>query len=393
MGEPPGLLGEEVDKNERLRRMYYEQVPDTEPELQNYRLGHAVAASACVPGLFDPLIINNLYPDRSVKLVDGGVHDNQGVEGLLDEGCTVILCSDASGQMEDMRKPAGDRLGVMIRSNSILMARVREAEYQDLCGRVDNGALEDLFFLHLKKDLRVAPVDWSSCDDPSPTYPAQNLTSFGVDADIQARLAAIRTDLDSFTEVEANALMLSGYLMTEHEFKCHNEQEGCCDAGSREGYQVNAPRGDWEFLDLELLMRLPEKSPDPRRRELGRQLAASKYRLLKPWRLDPKLKRISLTLLGFAAMLLVSAIYIFWDSLLWRADISVKKVVVPVLFLAAVLVMPALKWLKPEGAVLSYLRRASLAVFGFLLARVYLKFFERIYLDRGKLKRVLGMKC
>jgi hypothetical protein len=98
MGEPPGLLAE-FDVNERYRRLYYDEAPAF---LRDYRLGHAVAASACVPGMFEPLTIDGLYEGRTVRLVDGGVHDNQGVAGLLDEGCTLILCSDASGQMTEL---------------------------------------------------------------------------------------------------------------------------------------------------------------------------------------------------------------------------------------------------------------------------------------------------
>ena len=75
MGEPPSLIEEEIDANERYRRMYYEDAPE---DLQKYRLGYAVPASACVPGLLESLIISGLYRDRIVRLVDGGVHDNQG---------------------------------------------------------------------------------------------------------------------------------------------------------------------------------------------------------------------------------------------------------------------------------------------------------------------------
>lgn len=75
MGEPPAGIDSEIDANDRLRRMYYEDAPD---ELQNIRLGDAVAASSCVPGAFAPLALSGLYPDRTVRLVDGGVHDNQG---------------------------------------------------------------------------------------------------------------------------------------------------------------------------------------------------------------------------------------------------------------------------------------------------------------------------
>ncbi|MBM4200832.1 MAG: patatin-like phospholipase family protein, partial [Gammaproteobacteria bacterium] len=112
MGEPPGLIGPEVDVNERYRRLYYHQAP-TE-ELRAFRLGHAVAASSCVPGMFEPLVLQDLYPDRTVRLVDGGVHDNQGVAGLLDEACTLVLCSDASGQMPDAYHPGSDPAGVLL---------------------------------------------------------------------------------------------------------------------------------------------------------------------------------------------------------------------------------------------------------------------------------------
>ena len=61
MGEPPGLVDGEVDGITRYRRLWYTQAP-TE-SLRNYPLGKAVAASSCVPGLFDPLVLEGLYPD------------------------------------------------------------------------------------------------------------------------------------------------------------------------------------------------------------------------------------------------------------------------------------------------------------------------------------------
>ena len=95
-GEPPGSINSEVDGNERLRRLYYRDAPKGFPRV---RLGHAVAASSCVPGLFGPFALNGLYEERTIRLVDGGVYDNQGVAGLLEQDCAVMLVSDASGQM------------------------------------------------------------------------------------------------------------------------------------------------------------------------------------------------------------------------------------------------------------------------------------------------------
>src|SRR5262249_29406868 len=72
MGEPPSSIDTEIDGHYRLRRLYYGQAPE---RLRNVRLGHAVAASACVPGISDPLNLPGLYPGTTVSLVDGGVHD------------------------------------------------------------------------------------------------------------------------------------------------------------------------------------------------------------------------------------------------------------------------------------------------------------------------------
>lgn len=96
MGEPPpqGAQGK-IDKNTRLRRAYYRELPAKYQELP---LGVAVAASACVPAVFPPLALTDLFEDWTPQLVDGGVHDNQGIEGLLDNQCTHLIVSDASGQ-------------------------------------------------------------------------------------------------------------------------------------------------------------------------------------------------------------------------------------------------------------------------------------------------------
>src|SRR5262249_60184397 len=148
-GTEPGVAA-----NHRLRGMYYEQAPDPHKRM---RLGCAVAASACVPGIFEPLTLANLYerlaPDGGgkvrplVRLVDGGVHDNQGTAALLEQGCSVVLVSDASGQMEDPDTPRNALLGLPLRSNSILQSRVRVSQFEDLESRLRGGTLNGLMFV------------------------------------------------------------------------------------------------------------------------------------------------------------------------------------------------------------------------------------------------------
>ena len=112
MGEPPISAARSIDSNDILRRMYYDEAP---VGYRDVPLGLAVAASACVPGLFDPVELDRLFPDRRVRLVDGGVHDNQGIAGLLEQECSVVLVSDASGQMNSDRTPSDELVNVFLR--------------------------------------------------------------------------------------------------------------------------------------------------------------------------------------------------------------------------------------------------------------------------------------
>ncbi len=162
MGEAPGAIDSEIDGNERLRRMYYGQAPEG---YKTFSLGRAVGASAAVPGVFEPLTMDNLYDGRIVRLVDGGVTDNQGVASLLEQDCKVILVSDASGQMES--QPASSRgiVGNLLRTNDIFQARIRQTQYQNLKGRRRSNLIRGFMFVHLKGGLESDPVNWKDADD------------------------------------------------------------------------------------------------------------------------------------------------------------------------------------------------------------------------------------
>ncbi len=394
MGEPPGLFDPEtdIDANVRYRRLYYDQAP-TEAH-RAFRLGDAVAASACVPGIFEPLVLKGLYPGRTVRLVDGGVHDNQGVEALLDEGCTMILCSDASGQMGDLERPSDTLIGVPLRANSILQARIREAEFQDLRGRVENHALQGLFFIHLKKDLNVAPLNWSGCQDPIPV-PDRSMTSYKIDRDVQRHLAAIRTDLDSFSEVEAYALMTSGYLMTKHTVAAlQREHVDAGGTGTWGDFEVDAPPEAWPFLQLADLMKQPSDSADCRRHDLALQLETGSGLFFKIWRLIPVLRASAIGGAIALVVLLVWMAVTAWDSPLpalhW--NVTVGNALVILLGTAATTVWPLLKWMNPHSAVRGYPAKAAMALAGFVASNVHLMIFNRLYLKRGRVDRLMRLE-
>lgn len=367
MGEPPALVGEEVDMKYRYRRPYYAQMPSA--ELRDFRLGYAVGASSCVPGVFSPIELKGLYPDRTVRLVDGGVHDNQGVQGLLAEGCNFILCSDASGQMGDAAAPDARELKVLGRANDTLMERVRETEYQHLRSDERSAALGGLFFVHLKKGLQVLTLDWVGCDEPTPHAAAASCTEYGTDRDLQAKLGAIRTDLDVFSEVEAGALMLSGYLMTEHDFKTAVREVAVAN-----GFDVDAPRGRWDFLRLEPLMRSPADARDAQRTDLGLQLGVSSRVLFKTWLLVPVLRWAAHTAMFVLIVLLAY----------WILGLDVRTIQLPAI---------ELSW----GSLLRLLGRiaaaALIAVGVFtLIVNIHICVFDPIYRARGRLRRLLDLE-
>jgi predicted acylesterase/phospholipase RssA len=369
MGEPPAAVGREVDGNDLLRRMYYWEAPKAH---RRVRLGKATAASACVPGLFDPVEFEDLYPKRTIRLVDGGVHDNQGVGGLLEQECSVLLVSDASGQASSVNYPRAGPFQVSLRASGIQGARVRDSQYFDLDARRRSGQIKSLMFIHLKKDLNTDPVDWLGCLDPyevtdeaRPRDRRGPLTAYGVRKHVQGKLAAIRTDLDSFNDAEAYALMLSGYRMTGHEF-----------AECVEGFPTSkAVAGDWRFLSVEPAMD-DVRDFDEAHEDLTKILRASSSMSLKVWRLSRGLQLIGVVLVGLLAWLLKRNYHEGMLAHAWRPTVAV----VLAFFLAPLWAWAVFRLFgvrKPFAQLLSGLFFGTV---GWIPARLHLWLFDPGYL-------------
>jgi predicted acylesterase/phospholipase RssA len=387
MGEPPMGLDAEIEGNYRLRRMYYPEAPRLSdgwrhwwsrpfapPDYQRLRLGEAVAASSCVPGLFEPIVFPDLYPDKTVRLVDGGVYDNQGVASLLEQDCNVVIASDASGQMATQDSPKGGRLSVTLRSFSVSMSRVRQAEFRELAARTRSGLLKGLVFMHLKKDLDADPVDWRECQDPfdasDEARPAARrgvLTQYGIQKPVQRLLSGIRTDLDSFTELEAYSLMVSGYRQAEWLYP-----------GLRMAAPMTGTCPAWEFLKAEKLL-----SPGHCFEEVKRQLDIGAKTAFKVWLLSPVLR------VARWALVPVVVFGIYW---LWKINEAVTLLTVKGLGYFAVGAVAT--WLAPhlvslirfrETARSLGLRSLAAAVMALVL-KLHLLVFDPIFLKYGRLK-------
>ncbi len=277
MGEPPRqgtadqTLREDVDKNAILARTKWVDLPEA---CRDFPLGSAVAASACFPGGFPPMQVPGLFDDLVVELVDGGVHDNQGVEGLVDRGCTHWIISDGSGQMPDLARPSTRLPAVLGRVISIYGDAEREQRLLQLLRAGDTVA-----FMHLQTGLPArerTPGGKLEEQDVSLTS-----TGFGVLEDVQRALAQVRTDLDAFCEVEAWALMADSYQLTG---EIVPKQAGLARLGTA------GPDREWPFEVV------AEHLAQPSERFL-KMLHASKERFLKPALMTPPLLPLTLLLL------------------------------------------------------------------------------------------------
>jgi predicted acylesterase/phospholipase RssA len=358
MGEPP-LATSGTDAIERLRRFYYGEAPEA---YQRFRLGRAVAASACVPGLFEPVVLRDLYPGRTIRLVDGGIHDNQGVGTLLDEGCRVILISDASGQMQAARAPDGGLLAVPLRSDDVLQARLRETQLDDLLGRKRAQALQGLLFVHLTKDLDQKLITWiGGREKPAPV--SSDVTSYDIRKDVQQKLAEVRTDLDAFSECEAFALMTSGYQMTRQSLTHENLPTL---VGKSPAPMTATP---WPFLAIAPALG-KEHADTPAVLAL---LCDSNKRFFRVWTQDPQLRAVRPLVKSTGAVALLLACVA-----LWRSRVRVG----PLLLIGGGLMFLLRKFTARKG-VQETIIGTLLTIVGYPIAKLHASFNDR-FLGAGK---------
>ena len=391
MGEPPSSIDSEIEGNYRLRRMYHWEAPRLNdkwchwysrwlapPDYQQFRLGEAVAASSCVPGLFEPLVLPKLYDGKTVRLVDGGVYDNQGTASLLEQDCNLLIVSDASGQAAAQDNPGGRRVGVLFRSFGVSMARVRQAQYRELDARRRSGLLKGLMFLHLKRDLDADPVDWRECQDPfsasDEARPASRrgiLTRYGLQKSVQQLLSGIRTDLDSFTEVEAFALMTSGYRQAQAQ------------AAQLQDFPIVAPpAGGWRFLQIE-----PVLSPGPGYDDLTRQLRVGATTFGKVWRLLPLL-----TIVGTGLILasLVGLIRLWATHKGVGVGTTIGSLGIFVALALVLFVLPDLmRFIRYRKAIRDVGIRSALMTILAIGLKIHLRVFDPLFLWQGRAKRLL----
>jgi NTE family protein len=325
MGEPdvgnPAV--DEADKNTRLARTSYDKVPK---HLKRFKLGAAVAAAAAFPVLCRPVDIRKLFVDSdgnpvTVKLMDGGAHDNQGIEGLLDRDCTHLIVSDGAGQMGDATNPGHYIPKMVERASGMMFDHARELQVIEAFSTLPTA------FMHLMKGLEAEVRRPIGVDPSPPKQAALPASQFGVAEEIQRLVAEIRTDLDSFSETEARSLMLDGYRMTAAEL----DQTPAIQAF---GTPLTPSPGPWSFESIGPWLENPTES-------YRVQLEAATSQLLKP----AKQSRLIAWVVAIAAALAlgggVLALWLFWEANLawspvWTLVALIATAVILVLYLKPV---------------------------------------------------------
>jgi predicted acylesterase/phospholipase RssA len=364
MGEAPKFTDPVADREHRLPQLRYSEAPS------QLRLGHAVAASSCVPGFFPPISLEGIYPNRSVRLVDGGVYDNQGIETLLELPCTSLFVSDAGAPMEPDERPGEGMLDVVLRSIDVLQERIRAEVYAKVQARERTGRLTQVFGVHLKMGLGpTGDAEIRRGRSIEAGEPA--LSASGINRQVQLALARIRTDLDAFNDTEAYALMCCGYLLAGEELRRHLPA------------QPTRPHA-WRFLALRSEVTAAGKAS----RRLLRILDAARFRTYKSLRL---LLPAGFPL-GTAVKGLAAAGIIYWAWVTrwsWRRLsnwFDMATVVAGVLLVAAAVAATAHAASRRRSGFLDQVLGGIMAFAGALVSQLQLRVFDKLYLRLGRVR-------
>jgi len=212
----------------------------------NLTLGQAVGASANFPPVFPPFQMTGIYDDIAVSrlgLTDGGVFDNIGITGLIDEHCNQIIVSDTGSLLDPVQRSSSGRIGMSARILNILSSREDSQTKYSLLERytVSSGLGRESAFIHeLANKISPASDGQDDCRihieriaqrlaDFHSIRELHGLAMFTIDSNevledealpiSTSDLQKVRTDLDAFGDIEMYALMNQGYRNADYYIK------------------------------------------------------------------------------------------------------------------------------------------------------------------------------
>jgi len=369
-----------VDKNAILSVFRYDDdgIPS---KYRSIPLSIAVAASACVPGIFAPLPLTGLYTNVTPKLVDGGLYDNQGISGLISEECTMIIASDASGLLPDERVSSSGLVGVLGRSNGVLMDRNRDAGFTLLESMQQNGSITRYAVLHLQHELGVERLSpHGVMTEPSKRMPAQ--TSYGMNGEAQIYLSNLRTDLDCFSDTEAYSLIYSGYAMAETAIPASWSSRVERDSTGIRGAKHDS-NTKWMFEAVR-----DSASAETLDSAYRKLLRIGAMRLLKTYRMAPWMIPVGVFIAALGLAIPLALVAALWFLV---PGGSIVLGLLAATSLLALIVAPYIgsSYVRNIGEdfFLRYVVSSVVALSGFLIAKLHLLLVDPVFLRKGRLDK------
>ncbi len=246
---------------------YFKPPPD-------WSLGLAVAASSCFPPVFQPLKVSRdpeswrggkaRYRSREnwaaaikdLRLTDGGVYDNLGLEPVWKSHASVLV-SDA-GAIFDFHADRGLLPWRVLRYRSIQERQARALRKRWLIGGFKQGLIGGAY--------------WGTGSSRS-RYDSEDSLGYSKSLAREA-ISEIRTDLDRFSDAEAAVLENHGYFLADMAVKTH-----CPALATVPNAQLSPPHPCW----------LPENGDEERVRAALRESRRRKI-VGRGW-LSQKLRR------------------------------------------------------------------------------------------------------
>lgn len=376
MGEPP-RRPEVADIDKATRFEAPDRYEDLAEHPRDIPLSVAVAASSALPGGLHPMSISGMYPAHRIQLTDGGVHDNQGVQALIDDECSHALVSDTGGQLLTQEHASPSLLRVLLRTSSILYGRVRQEQLFRLMERPRRDGLPaPLALVHLRRGVPVRLRHYARAEQPEDDLrvPTDGSSSeFGVHPDAMELLAELRTDLDSFSELESLALIGAAYRITG---------DVLIHSGLGEGPpEEPLPPATGEVPGLDGIAPVLAEAPKEFRRHL--KIGRSRFfKSLMVYRWPWWLMKAGIVA-GLAAIIWAAVRYRASEVSIGSIAVVIGVIVLLVLIQVVTLVARISDW-KPI-VVLKAIRNGIVGIFVVAWARFYLAVFNPLFLRAGRL--------
>lgn len=366
MGELESMINSKIDKNKLYKYQKYDDFKSL--NLKNFKVSDAIASSSAVPGLFEPIVIDTKIKNEKIKISDGGVYDNQGLQSLLDDNCEMIICSDPSGYFEDDSNPSSSKSKIFMRMTDNLMDVTRNFQYKEIERNLENNILRGFEYFHLKKELPSNKINLK--ENTEYIHELNEITSYKVNESIQNKLAQIRTDLDSFTEIEYSSLLTSAYNMSyySNEFKTTNWKK----------FQSSEIKNNWDFLaSVQHIMGL-KLNENSKTDNLNTRLENSKKILFKVL----KFKNISFI---YIILPLIVVLFLIYKIELELFDIPLNSEKLTILLLSTIFPITIFYLIfNKKSRFLNLCINLFLGTIGWLGSKYYIKFLNKKFNEEGK---------